>query len=147
MHGSSTASSMVEVVNHLLNTNHALAFDMPLSMKPEDALKKIEEIIKEKNEGKGALLLVDMGSLRYFDKMISNNTGIEVESVDMVTTLMAIKATRMALMNASLSDIVSSLKAEEKQISEAENSFSSKINQLSFQLVQQVKELHKRLKS
>lgn len=126
MHGSSTASSMVEVVNHLLNTSHALAFDMPLSMKPEDALKKIEEIIKEKNEGKGALLLVDMGSLRYFDKMISNNTGIEVESVDMVTTLMAIKATRMALMNASLSDIVSSLKAEEKQISEAENAFSSK---------------------
>ncbi|SHE38678.1 sigma 54-interacting transcriptional regulator [Caloramator proteoclasticus] len=126
MHGSSTATSMVEVVNHLLNTNHALAFDMPLSMKPEDALKKIEEIIKEKNEGKGALLLVDMGSLRYFDKMISNNTGIDVECVDMVTTLMAIKATRMALMNASLSDIVSSLKAEEKEIGEAEKTFSAK---------------------
>ncbi|MBZ4662741.1 MAG: hypothetical protein JG776_423 [Caloramator sp.] len=126
MHGSSTASSMVEVVNHLLNTNHALAFDMPLSMKPEDALKKIQEIIKEKNEGKGALLLVDMGSLRYFDKMISNNTGIDVECVDMVTTLMAIKATRMALMNASLSDIVSSLKAEEKEIVEAEKIFNVK---------------------
>lgn len=109
MHGNSTATSMAEVVNQLLNTNHAIGFDMPLSMKPELSLQKIEEIIKEKNEGFGALLLVDMGSLKFFDKLIKNNTGIEVKTVDMVTTVMVIEATRKALMNHSLNDIYKSL--------------------------------------
>lgn len=118
MHGKSTATSMVEVVNHLLNTDHAIGFDMPLTMKPEEALKKLEKIIQEKHEGKGVLLLVDMGSLRFFDKMISNLTGINVKVVDEVTTVMAIKATRMAIMNSSLEEIIDSLNAETRVVNE-----------------------------
>jgi transcriptional regulatory protein LevR/transcriptional regulator with AAA-type ATPase domain len=109
MHGNSTATSMAEVVNQLLNTNHAIGFDMPLTMKPETALQNIENIIKERNEGLGALLLVDMGSLKFFDKIIKNNTGIEVNTVDMVTTVMVIEAIRKAIMNQPLDEIVKSL--------------------------------------
>jgi transcriptional regulator with AAA-type ATPase domain/transcriptional regulatory protein LevR len=116
MHGNSTATSMAEVVNQLLNTNHAIGFDMPLSMKPETALQSIENIIKERNEGLGALLLVDMGSLKFFDKLIKNNTGIEVKTVDMVTTVMVIEATRKALMNQSLEEIVKSLSGANKYL-------------------------------
>jgi transcriptional regulatory protein LevR len=116
MHGNSTASSMAEVTNQLLNTNHAVGFDMPLSMKPETALHKIEELIKEKQEGVGAILLVDMGSLKYFDKIINNNTGIEVSAVDMVTTATVIEATRKALMNQSLEEIVKSVDLESRYL-------------------------------
>lgn len=116
MHGNSTASSMAEVTNQLLNTNHAVGFDMPLSMKPETALHKIEELIKEKQEGVGAILLVDMGSLKYFDKIIKNNTGIEVSAVDMVTTATVIEATRKALMNQSLEEIVKSVDLESRYL-------------------------------
>lgn len=126
MHGNSTASSMAEVVNHLLNTNHAIGFDMPLSMRPEDALKRIEYLLKERHEGKGALLLVDMGSLRFFDKMISTDIGIEVKCVDMVTTVMALKAVRMALMNASLEDIISSINAQTKSFDDENDKANSK---------------------
>jgi transcriptional regulatory protein LevR/transcriptional regulator with AAA-type ATPase domain len=114
MHGNSTATSMAEVTNQLLNTSHAVGFDMPLTMKPETALKKIEELVVERHEGMGAILLVDMGSLKFFDKMIKNNTGIEVAAVDMVTTAVVIEATRKAMMNQSLSEIVKSVDLESR---------------------------------
>lgn len=116
MHGNNTATSMVEVSNQLLSTNHAVAFDMPLSMKPEDALHKIEEIVKQQNEGIGVLLLVDMGSLKLFDKIIKNNTGIEVKSVDMVTTAIVIEATRKAIMYQSLDELVKSIDLQSRYV-------------------------------
>jgi transcriptional regulator with AAA-type ATPase domain/transcriptional regulatory protein LevR len=116
MHGTNTATSMVDVVNQLLNTNHAIAFDMPLSMNPETALHKIEEMVKISNEGIGVLILVDMGSLKLFDKMIKNSTGIEVRSVDMVTTATAIEATRKAIMNQSLEELVKSIDLESRYV-------------------------------
>ncbi|WP_291574162.1 sigma-54-dependent transcriptional regulator [Clostridium sp. UBA4548] len=109
MHGNSTATSMAEVVNELLNTNHVIGFDMPLSMKPEDALQGIEKIIIENHEGMGVLLMVDMGSLKFFNTIIRKNTGIEVVTVDMVTTSMVIEATRKAIMNKELQHIVKEL--------------------------------------
>ncbi|MPM78731.1 hypothetical protein SDC9_125742 [bioreactor metagenome] len=109
MHGNSTATSMAEVVNELLNTNHVIGFDMPLSMKPEDALQGIEKIIVENHEGMGVLLMVDMGSLKFFNTIIRKNTGIEVVTVDMVTTSMVIEATRKAIMNKELQHIVKEL--------------------------------------
>lgn len=116
MHGNSTASSMAEVTNQLLNTNHVLGFDMPLSMKPETALSKIEELVKENDEGAGALILVDMGSLKFFDKLIKNDTGIEVRTVDMATTATVIEATRKALMNQKLDEIVESIALESRYV-------------------------------
>lgn len=114
MHGNSTATSMAEVTNSLLNTTHAYSFDMPLSMKPETALHKIESLVIERNEGIGVILLVDMGSLKFFDKVIKSNTGIEVKAVDMVTTAIVIEATRKALMNQSLEEIVKSVDLESR---------------------------------
>lgn len=114
MHGNSTATSMVEVSNQLLDTNYTIAFDMPLSMKPETALHKIEELIIENHEGVGAILLVDMGSLKFFDKIITKNTGIEVKAVDMTTTAMVIEATRKAIMNQEIDEIVNSVDLESR---------------------------------
>lgn len=55
-----------------------------------------------------------MGSLKFFDKIIKNDTGIEVRAVDMATTATVIEATRKALMNASLDEIVKSVDLESR---------------------------------
>lgn len=39
-HGESTASSIANVANSLLGTNHCQAIDMPLDVKVEEILKK-----------------------------------------------------------------------------------------------------------
>lgn len=93
-HGNSTASSMVQVVDQLLNPDNLAAFDMSLDMSPQEALKGIEEKVRQVNSGNGVILLVDMGSLSTFDEKISEHTGIKVKSVDMVTTALVLETAR-----------------------------------------------------
>lgn len=116
MHGNATATSMAEVANQLLNTNHVVAFDMPLSMKPEEALIKIQNLVKEKDEGRGTVILVDMGSLKFFGKIIKENTGINVETIDMITTATVIEAARKAILYENINDIVKCAKGESRYL-------------------------------
>lgn len=97
-HGNSTASSMVQVVDQLLNPDNLAAFDMSLDMSPHEALKGIEEKVRRVNSGNGVILLVDMGSLSTFDEKISEHTGIKVKSIDMVTTALVLETVRKSLL-------------------------------------------------
>ena len=85
-HGNSTASSMVQVVQQLLDAENVRAVDMPLDMDPKTALDRIERNVQEVDEGSGVILLVDMGSLASFNSQIQRDTGVPVRTVDMVTT-------------------------------------------------------------
>ncbi|WP_024613995.1 sigma-54-dependent transcriptional regulator [Clostridium sp. Ade.TY] len=105
MHGHSTASSMVEVANKLIGEEHVHSLDMPLSMKAEKMYELAKEKVKALNEGKGVLLLVDMGSLTNFGEMIKDETNIKVKTVDMVSTLTVIEAGRKSLNGRNLEEI------------------------------------------
>ncbi|EQG57400.1 sigma-54-dependent transcriptional regulator [Clostridioides difficile] len=60
------ASSVCEVTNKLLGINHARYLDMPFEKKPEEMIEEATTIIKDIDEGRGVIILVDMGSLSYF---------------------------------------------------------------------------------
>ena len=110
-HGESTASSMAEVANKLLNTDHCRAVDMPLDVPAEEALEKAVALAEEIDEGKGVLVLADMGSLLMFSEMIEKRTGIPVKSVPMVSTIMVIEAVRKAMLRgADLEKLAKELK-------------------------------------
>ncbi|MGJ7045133.1 sigma-54-dependent transcriptional regulator [Thermoanaerobacterium thermosulfurigenes] len=96
-HGNSTASSIAEVTNRLLGTDHVKALDMPLEEKPEVTLNKAINMIKEIDQGKGVLILVDMGLLRTFSDIITEKTGIKTRTIEMVSTPLVLEATRKAL--------------------------------------------------
>lgn len=111
-HGKSTASSMAEVARQLLGTDYPLAVDMPLEMSPKIAYGKIKEAIIQSNQGFGVLLLVDMGSLTSFGERVYQETGIVVETLDMVTTPIVLEGTRKAeTLGTTLMDLVHTLKA------------------------------------
>ncbi|MBM7835338.1 sigma 54-interacting transcriptional regulator [Clostridium sardiniense] len=105
MHGHSTASSMVEVANKLIGEIHVNALDMPLSMKAEKMYELAKEKVKEIDEGKGVILLVDMGSLTNFGEMIKDETNIDVKTIDMISTLAVIEAGRKALNGRKIDEI------------------------------------------
>ncbi len=109
MHGNSTATSMVEVVNRLLGEKHAVGYDLPLEQKPEVALEEIICLVKEQDKGQGVLLLVDMGSLVMFGDIIYERTGIAIKTVEMATTPLVLEAARKALLMTSLEEIYYSL--------------------------------------
>lgn len=97
-HGESTASSIADVVNNLLGTDHCKAIDMPLDANVENILEKTIEKAKEIDEGKGVLLLVDMGSLTAFPEIIYKKANIVTSSVETVSTPVVIEAVRKSLL-------------------------------------------------
>ncbi|CUH97780.1 hypothetical protein P22_3924 [Propionispora sp. 2/2-37] len=98
-HGASTASSIAEVCNVLLSTNHCKAIDMALDDKIEDVLERAVELVRKADQGKGVLLLVDMGSLAAFGKIIEERTGIPIKTIQMVSTPIALAAARKSLIS------------------------------------------------
>ncbi|WP_378954849.1 sigma 54-interacting transcriptional regulator [Pelosinus sp. sgz500959] len=97
-HGNSTASSMAEFCNKLLGVQHAKAIDMPLEVNVDWAIEKTVEIAKSIDEGKGIIVLVDMGSLSSVAKAVTRRTGIVVKSVEMVSTLMVLHVLHKAIL-------------------------------------------------
>ncbi|WP_072526052.1 sigma 54-interacting transcriptional regulator [Clostridium sp. Marseille-P3244] len=93
-HGDHTATSIADAANRLLDTDHCRAINMPLNEEVEAVYRKALEMSVEINEGRGVLLMVDMGSLNMFGERISEETGIEVRSVGLVSTLPVLEAIR-----------------------------------------------------
>ncbi|WMM25439.1 sigma 54-interacting transcriptional regulator [Tissierella sp. MB52-C2] len=108
MHGRSTASSMAEVVNDLIGMEYIVPIDMPLSMKPENIYNIVKEKIKDIDKEEGIILMVDMGSLTNFGPMISEETGINIRTIDMVSTLSVLEVGRKAMMNYDIDEIINS---------------------------------------
>ncbi|WP_213818201.1 sigma-54-dependent transcriptional regulator [Garciella nitratireducens] len=110
-HGTSTASSMVNVAKRLLGEGIVEAIDMPLEVSPKKILDQLIEKVKKLNTGKGVLLLVDMGSLTKFDTIITEKTRIRVKTIDMVSTPLVIEGVRKSnLFNMDLDTLYNSLK-------------------------------------
>lgn len=97
-HGDSTATSMVNVANTLLDVKHAHAINMPLNQKIDDTFNRVLSEVKKIDAGKGVLMLVDMGSLTDFSDMVTEKTGILTHYIDMVSTPIVIEATRKSLL-------------------------------------------------
>lgn len=92
------ACGMADVANRLLGVNHAVGLEMDLSDSPNLMLEKTIQLVRKVNQGKGCLLLADMGSLAIFGDIIHERTGIPVRVIGRVDTLMVIECVRRALL-------------------------------------------------
>lgn len=109
-HGSSAATSMVAVARKLFDVDNILAVDIPLEMTPSNILQTVIEKVKIVDEGKGVLLLVDMGSLNNLSDVINEHTNINTKSLDMVSTQLVLEAVRAcSLYNTNLNAVYSYL--------------------------------------
>lgn len=107
-HGESTATSMVNVVNKLLDEQIAVGFDMNLTDKPIIALTNIKEYLSTKNQPKDVLLLVDMGSLINFKDELKETLAINIQCIELVSTLHVLEASRKAALGYTLNEIYES---------------------------------------
>lgn len=98
-HGDSVASGMANVALKLLGDSNIAAVNMPLEVSPKAVLEKVIQKAKEINQGKGILLLVDMGSLTTFDTIIEKESKVKVKCIDMVSTPLVLEAVRKANMS------------------------------------------------
>ncbi len=100
------ACGMADVANKLLGTNLAIGIEMSLDESPQILLERTIEAVKKVNEGKGCLLLVDMGSLVTFGEIITKETGVPTRVIGRVDTVMVLEAVRRSLIeNSNLKEI------------------------------------------
>ncbi|VBB07565.1 phosphotransferase system mannose-type iia component [Lucifera butyrica] len=104
------AEGMVQVANRLLGVEHAKSMEMSLEESTDSALDRAIRIVKNADMGKGVLLLVDMGSLVGFGKLITETTGIMTRTVTRVNTPMVMEAVRKAVLpGADINEIANSI--------------------------------------
>ncbi|ERM92636.1 transcriptional regulator [Caldanaerobacter subterraneus subsp. yonseiensis KB-1] len=121
------ASSMAEVANRLLGVNHAIGIDMALDEKPEKVLERTIEVVKRIDEGKGCIILVDMGSLVTFGEIITKRTGIPTRVVARVDTVMVLEAVRRAIIpETTLDEIADAIDSEKSYVGKVETLFDKK---------------------
>jgi len=102
---------MAEVANKLLNMEYAIGIDMNFDELPKAMLNKVMQVVERTDEGKGCLLLVDIGSLTSFGEIITQKTGIKTICIDRVDTAMVLEAIRRAaLTNVEIEDIAAALR-------------------------------------
>lgn len=116
------ASGMVEVASRLLGTSHARWFEMSLDENVEAAVHRAEQVVRDADEGKGVLLLVDMGSLLTFGEILSERTGIPICTADRVDTIKVIEATRRAMLPGATLDDLASLVGASRSVAEPQSS-------------------------
>lgn len=111
MHGKSTASSMLEAVQDLLNIPYGQAINMPLTMEVREAYEQLKEYVGDNvaDMKEGLLLLTDMGSLNTFGNMIFEELGVRTKVITMASTMNVLEAVRMASIGRSLEDIYQSI--------------------------------------
>lgn len=119
------ACGIADIVNQLLGVEDAVGIEIALDESPESGLERTIELVQEIDEGRGCLLLVDMGSLGMFSSMVKERTGIRTKSLARVDTLLALEAVRKASIEGeSLDNIVEML----KEVKEYNGTFKSEIS-------------------
>ncbi len=114
-HGS-VASGMVAVANKVLGIDHGRYIEMAMNEKHESALERTIDLVKKIDQGKGVLLLADMGSLTTFGDMVTETTGIPTRTLDRTDTITVIEALRRAILNDSDLDQIADELRYEKDI-------------------------------
>ena len=110
-HGDAAASTMADVTNTLLGNKVIHAIDMPLNRSATTIYQQVKEKIKSMDQGKGVLLLVDIGSLITLGDALQHDVDIPVKTLPGVNLPMVLEAGRKSLVaDLSLDDIYHAVK-------------------------------------
>ena len=105
MHGSHAASSIAAVVNVLSDDSNVQAFDMDLDKNVRIVYEELKEKIIKIDQGKGILLIYDMGSIHTMAESIAQETKIAIRCVEVPITLVGIAGSSEAAEMQTLDEV------------------------------------------
>ncbi|MHC1684411.1 MAG: sigma 54-interacting transcriptional regulator [Clostridiaceae bacterium] len=115
------ACGIADVVNKLLGVDNAVGIEMSLDESPQSAMERTLEVVKQIDEGRGCILLIDMGSLITFGEIITRRTGITTKVLGRVDTVLALEVVRRACFEEnSLDEIISTVSSNRNYVGKME---------------------------
>ena len=112
MHGSSTASSLMQVINDLCKADNIYAYDMPLTQDTKEAYDQVKALVQKIDQGAGVIVIYDMGSFRTMFQSIADETGICIRMLNIPVTLLGVDIARKCTMETDIETIYHSSLSE-----------------------------------
>lgn len=111
------ASEMANVAGSLMGATCVTALDIGLDEHTDHIYRRLREKVIACDQGRGVLILADMGSPEAFGARISRETGIVTRTVTRVDTLMVLDAVRKVyLPELDIDDVAASLVEAKKSL-------------------------------
>lgn len=104
-HGYSTASSIANVANRMLQKNLFQAIDMPIDTTIDDIENRVIEFIDNYNTENGLILLVDMGSLSDLSNRLKDKIKGPILIIDYVSTPLVLEIGGLLLQEKDINEI------------------------------------------
>lgn len=98
MHGNGAARALMEVTNSLTHCQNAYCYDMGLEKNSKEALEELRDLIVRIDNGKGIIVIYDMGSIKTMIETISEETNIKLRCINIPITLIGIDVARKCSM-------------------------------------------------
>lgn len=107
-HGYSTASSISDAVNKLMDDYIFEAIDMPLHVSVFEIGERLQQLVKRRHLSQDIILLVDMGSLEEIYKEISVIPNLNIGIINNITTKMVLDIGMKIRQNMPMPEILKS---------------------------------------
>lgn len=111
MHGDGVATSIMKTVQKIVQNENLFAFDLSLDKAPMAMYDSFKSAIQECDNGKGILMIYDMGSIRTMAETVMQETGIEIRFIEMPVTQLVMDCS----MRADIYDKAADLQKEVKK--------------------------------
>lgn len=105
MHGNGAAHYLSETTNQLDHTNNTFSYDMQLDKDLEQVHTELRNLVTKIDQGKGVIVIYDMGSFKDLFNRISDETGIAIRLINFPITLMGLELARKVMTNDNIDDI------------------------------------------
>lgn len=115
-HGSQSASSIAKTIQTLTHQENIYGYDLLLDKSMTVAYKELKQKMIDIDQGKGVILIYDMGSIRTMAESIHVETGIEIRFIEMPITLFGMVSVNKTNENCSLDETYQYLNDKFKDI-------------------------------
>lgn len=105
LHGNGAAHQLSEVINNLNHAGNTYAYDMQLEKPLEEVYRELKSLVKKIDQGKGIIVIYDMGSFADIFQRIVSETNISIRLINIPITLVGLEVSRKSLIHDNLDDI------------------------------------------
>lgn len=96
LHGDNVATSLMKVTNQLTQLKNSYAYDLALNKAPKEAMKEIEQLMHQIDEGKGIIVIYDMGSIKPIVESIAEKTSLKIRLIQVPISLIGLEIARQS---------------------------------------------------
>ncbi|MDU6443407.1 MAG: PRD domain-containing protein, partial [Streptococcus sp.] len=105
LHGEGTATSLAETTKTLTQANNVYGYDLQLNQDISDVRDDLKDYIANIHQGKGLIVIYDMGSIKSMLNEIALQLNIKIRRLEVPITMLGIDIARRLQMENDIDDV------------------------------------------